>query len=55
MSTGESPLLLDEKVWHDWLEKGHSEEQLYFARRLKVSMFISPLLLVGLLFWFFAR
>jgi hypothetical protein len=44
-------LQLDEHVWQAWLEKNRKAEQLYFAKRLKFGLLVSPLLLAALLFW----
>src|SRR5689334_19579349 len=46
-------LHLDETVWQAWLEKNRKTEQLYFAKRLRFGLLVSPLLAAALLFWLF--
>jgi hypothetical protein len=55
MSIGQSLVPLDEKVWQAWLAKNRRREEFYFARRLKIAMFLSPVLLAAILFLLFSR
>jgi hypothetical protein len=47
--------VLDEQVWQAWLRKNRDQEELYFAKRLRVAMFVGPVLLAAILFWLFKR
>ena len=51
LSQSVEPPVLDEKVWQAWLAKNRRNERLHFVKRLKVMLFLSPLVLAALLFW----
>jgi hypothetical protein len=55
MSVGQHLVPLDRKVWQAWVVNNRRQEEVYFARRLRVTMFLSPLVLAIVLFWLFGR
>jgi hypothetical protein len=44
-------LPLDEQVWQDWLDKNHRREKAYFAKRLRITVMLSPVLMAAVLLW----
>lgn len=42
---------LDENVWQNWLEKNRQEEKAYLARRLRIGVLLSPILMAAVLMW----
>ena len=52
-SPSPEPPVLDEQVWGAWLAKTRKEEREGFEKRLRIMVFISPLLVGALLYWIF--
>lgn len=46
---------LDEKVWQNWLAKNRKQEELFFARRVKLAMIVSPFALAAIVYFFLSR
>jgi hypothetical protein len=42
---------LDEKVWQSWLDKNRQEEKAFLARRLRITVILSPILMAAVLMW----
>lgn len=45
----------DEAAWQAWLAKNRRNEEVHFARRLKVGALLSPFALAAIVYWLFGH